>query len=168
MFKDVFTNETGFSAYDDTMNTTKKVGNVTLQDYMKFEKGIESHIEKMTCRKYFDILDRKVFSKDPMSGVDKNKVWDYADAMLFNNEKFPLPFINLHPYYGPGQEGRHRMLALENAYGQFATGNVLVLTYPDDVTKEDIVDYCKRRWGDSHYESFIDYVENRLKYYSQS
>jgi len=153
--------------YDDTMNTTKKVGNVTLQDYMKFEKGIESHIEEMTCSTYFNILSTKVFSKDPMLGVDKNKVWDYADDMLFKNAKFPLPFINLHPYYGPGQEGRHRMLALENAYGKSATGNVLVLTYPN-VTKDDIVDYCKRRWGEGNYESFIDYIESRLDYYSQS
>ena len=105
-FVDVFKEDkTGISFYDDFLDTKE-------QDYLKFNKAAAGKIAKMTCDEYFQMISERVFNKSVSQckrGLSSDNINEYA-KMMKDGVRFNLPYINLHPYFGPSQEGRHRMM----------------------------------------------------------
>lgn len=158
-FVDTFkTNKTGVSFYDQILDPKDS-------EYMKFMKGVVGHIEKMTAHQYIQILADEVFgcSYDKVrNGLSQDKIDKYAD-MMKSGTKFNLPYINLHSYFGPSQEGRHRMIAMAQAFGEDAEGSVLVVE-PYEPVDEEIEDYAKRKYG-KDVEFGISYINGCLDKY---
>lgn len=156
-FEDCFNrHKTGVFFYDDILNPKES-------DYMKFEKGTVGHLEKMTADDYFRIISDKVFGvsvEQSKRGLSQSKIDKYAE-MMKEGTVFNLPYINLHPYFGPSQEGRHRMLAMAKAFGDDAEGYVLIVEpyEPDD---KEIYAYAEKKfigdgeWGSNYINSVLD------------
>lgn len=156
-FVDVFNqNKTGISFYDDVIDPKQK-------DYMKFEKGTVGRIEKMTAKQYFEVISKEVFGctvSQARKGLSSSKIDKYS-KMMKDGVKFNIPYINLHPYFGPSQEGRHRMAAMAKAFGEDAEGYVLVVEpyVPDD---KEIREYASKS---SFPDWKVDYVNQMLDKY---
>lgn len=137
-----------------------KVGNVSINDYMRFEKGEDAKIVYMTPDEYLNSCT-DIFGKsyEQSAGfIEKNNkatINKYAQDML-NGDKFPLPYLN---YATGNQEGRHRAFAVKQAFGENSIMPVLVIT-PTDPTEEEIRDYAKKRWP-KDVEWGIDYVKSK-------
>lgn len=125
----------------------RKVGKVDINDYMRFEKGQDAHLEYMTANDYMKGCS-EIFNKDInqlyRTLPEKDNVDKYAKNMLDGNI-FPLPYLD---YVNKGQEGRHRALAVAKAYGEDAVLPVIVIT-PSQPTDEEIREYARNRWGKS-------------------
>jgi len=125
----------------------KKVGNVTLNDYMRYEKGQDAIIEYMSPNEYLDRCINDIFNStyEKVVGVVKqhnaNIISKYANDML-NGDKFPLPYLD---YVHKQQEGRHRALAVIEAFGEDSIMPVIVIR-PTDPTEEELKQYAKQRW----------------------
>ena len=138
-FVDTFkTNKTGVSFYDDLLDPKES-------EYMKFHKGIVGRLEKMTADEYIRRCAEEVFGcsvEQAKRGLIKDNIEKYSQ-MMKDGVKFNLPYLNLHPYHGPSQEGRHRMLAMAQAFGDDAEGYVLIAEpyKPDD---EEIRHYASK------------------------
>lgn len=158
-FVDIFnTSKTGISFYDQLLN-------IKDSEYMKFNKGVVGHIERMTANQYIQTVADKVFDcsfERAKAGVSQSKVDKYAE-MMKSGTKFNLPYINLHPYFGESQEGRHRMLSMAKAFGEDTQGSVLVVEpyEPDD---KEIEEYCKKKYG-KDYKWGISYINQTLDNY---
>lgn len=149
-----FKDKTGLRLYDDMLDPSQL-------DYFIFRKGTKPSLERMTCRQYIqDCADLFEISYDDEIApgvIDYKKVNEYADKMK-SGEKFPMPFINFNKnFYGPSQEGRHRMLAMAKAFGEDSVTNVLVVhSYmPSD---EEIKEYVSKA-----YKGMEDWGFNYIK-----
>ena len=132
-------------------------------DYMKFEKGIIAHIEPMTCDQYFENCKKIFRGKDPYRGLDMSAVSEYAD-MMRNGTNFNTPYLNWHNYFGPSQEGRHRMLAAKEVCGENATFPVLVCQEYTPVDQE-IEEYAVKKFGEKNKDWGIRYINSCLDKY---
>lgn len=142
---DIYKEGGAYANYASEFIGNKMVGNVTIHDYKKFTKGQDSNIEYMTADEYIercadDIFDMTV--EQTMSPVDWGNVRKYAKLMKEGN-KFSIPYLDL---VYKQQEGRHRVLAFKELYGENAVLPVLVIT-PSDPTLDEIHQYVKNRWG---------------------
>lgn len=139
---------------------TAKVGNVSGHDYQKYEKGKDSQVVWMTCDQYIDKCINDIFDSTyeatVTNAVAQDKVKEYAQAMR-DGSIFPVPYLN---YVTNNQEGRHRLFAFKMINGPDAKAPVLVIKPTEDVSDEEIEDYCKRRWG-SYWEDFFDTLKDR-------
>jgi hypothetical protein len=129
----------------------KKVGKVPSHDYFKFEKLRDGNITWMTGDEYIDKCIKYIFdlSYDQVvtKAVDFDKVNNYADKML-SGDTFPICYLD---YVYRQQEGRHRALAFKKAFGDSAKMPVLEITSTEDedVSIDEVWDYCTRRWGNN-------------------
>jgi hypothetical protein len=160
---DCFLNKTRVSFYDDLINDhpLDPGGKYSVKEYMKFEKGLDSYIETLTGDEYIQKCSSLIFHKSvdqTLRGVNYQKVSDYANLMK-DGTKFPLPYLNLAEHQ---QEGRHRMLALKEAFGKDAKGKVLVVIAADP-TDEEIRDYARRKWGEAHVSWGFNYCKAALR-----
>ena len=141
------------------------VGNVTINDYMRYEKGQDAKVEYMTARDYMQGCS-EIFGKNIdylyKNLPEKSNVDRYAKAML-KGDKFPIPNLD---YVNYGQEGRHRALAVAEAFGEDATFPVIVIkeTKP---TKEELRDYCNRKFPNKPYYADMFYDGLVLKYFPE-
>ena len=125
----------------------KKVGNVSIHDYMKFEKGEDAELVYMSPDEYIRRCAEDIFRSTmeyTIGGVleyGRDKINKYAQDML-NGDKFPIPYLN---YANRGQEGRHRALAVKQAFGADSIMPVIVIR-PTDPTEEEIREYAEQRW----------------------
>ena len=137
-----------------------KVGNVDINDYMRFEKGEDAHLEYMTAKEYMECCS-KIFGKSVDylydNLPDKSSVDKYAKDML-NGDVFPLPYVN---FATNQQEGRHRALAVAKAYGEDAELPVIVI-YPSDPTDAEIRKYAENRWGKNEVEWGFKYCLSKI------
>ena len=137
-----------------------KVGKVDINDYMRFEKGEDAHLEYMTAKEYMECCS-KIFGKSVdylyNNLPDKSSVDKYAQDML-NGDIFPLPYVN---FATNQQEGRHRALAVAKAYGEDAELPVIVI-YPSDPTDAEIRKYAEDRWGKNQVEWGFDYCLSKI------
>ena len=158
------TSRTGFSFYNTFLDPEDKINSRTTSiDYYKFEKGLEGRIVYMTCDKYFEEIAKHVFDKTVEQckrGLEQDHIDQYAEDIK-NGAKYTLPYID---YANEMQEGRHRMLAVEKAFGKDAEAPVLVVELAQP-TDEEIKDYAKRRWNTED-PYWIDYVKSGLKSYA--
>jgi len=141
------------------------VGNVTINDYMRYEKGQDAKVEYMTARDYMQGCS-EIFNKNIdylyKNLPEKSNVDKYAKAML-KGDKFPIPNLD---YVNYGQEGRHRALAVAKAFGEDAIFPVIVIkeTKP---TKEELRDYCNRKFPNKPYYADMFYDGLVLKYFPE-
>ena len=146
-------------AFGDVVNPNEKVGNVSLKDYYKFEKGKDAIISWMTADEYInkciDYIFKSNYKKVVDNSVDWEKVNEYAELMK-NGTIFPTGYLD---YTVPTQEGRHRALAFKQAFGADAEMPVIEV-FPTNVTNDEIYDYCERRWGDGN--EWFGYVASKL------
>lgn len=157
-FVDAFQNKTGVSSYDEFFD--KKDA-----EYRKFNKASVGRVVKMTADEYIQACADKVFHKSVdkvLRGLDQSNIDKYAQ-MMKDGTKFYMPYLNLHPYFGEAQEGRHRMLAMAKAFGDDAEGNVLVVE-PYDPSDEEVMEYAKRRYKSDPQFGF-DYIRSTLDHY---
>lgn len=138
-----FFSTTNTPFYDNMMGTEMVGRNYNIQEYYRFEKGVEGKIEYITADEYFSHLKGLIFS-DPYNGVSPKKVEEYAKEMKSGDE-FPLPYLNLSRRHGPAQEGRHRMLAASKVYGRDTKFPVLVVR-DSNPTDEEILDYANKKY----------------------
>lgn len=162
-FVDVFkSNKTGVSFYDDIIDPKET-------EYMKFQKGIVGRLEKMTADEYIRRCAEDVFGcsvEKAKKGLNQESILKYAQ-MMKDGVKFNLPYLNLHPYFGPSQEGRHRMIAMAQAFGEDAEGYVLIVE-PYEPDEKEINDYCQKssdpEWRRHIVDSCLDkYLERDSK-----
>ena len=124
----------------------RKVGNVDINDYMRYEKGQDAHLEYMTPNEYLnrcvDIFN-STWKKSiaPIEEGNAKVITQYAEAMK-NGDKFPIPYLD---YVYNQQEGRHRALAVKQAFGEDSLMPVIVIE-PTDPTEEELKNYAKQRW----------------------
>lgn len=146
-------------AFGDVVDPNEKVGNVSLKDYYKFEKGKDAIISWMTGDEYIDKCIRYIFKSNYKKVVDNSVDWkkvnEYAELMK-NGTIFPTGYLD---YTVPTQEGRHRALAFKQTFGADAEMPVIEI-FPTDVTNDEIYDYCKRRWGNGN--EWFGYVASKL------
>ena len=141
------------------------VGNVTINDYMRYEKGQDAKVEYMTAKDYMQGCS-EIFNKNIdylyKNLPEKSNVDKYAKAML-EGDKFPIPNLD---YVNYGQEGRHRALAVAKAFGEDAIFPVIVIkeTKP---TKEELRDYCNRKFPNKPYYADMFYDGLILKYFPE-
>ncbi len=137
----------------------KMVGNVSLNDYMRYEKGQDAKVVYMTPDEYLNKCQSDIFKTDYDKSVGfiikhrQNIIDKYAKAML-NGDKFPIPYLD---YTTNNQEGRHRALAVKQAFGEDSVMPVIVIK-PTDPTEEEIRKYAEKRWPDDP-EWGTDYVK---------
>ena len=161
-FVDAFKkSKTGVSFYDDLLDHRES-------EYMKFYKGVVGHLEKMTADEYFKRVASEVFGctvERAKKGLNQKNIDKYAQ-MMKDGVKFNLPYLNIHPYHGPSQEGRHRMLAMSQAFGEDAEGYVLIVEpyKPDD---EEIRQYASKSsdpdWKVNYINQCLDKYLDRKK-----
>ena len=139
----------------------EKVGKVSAHDYQRFEKRKEGNIEYMTGNDYIEKCAKDIFKNTidyVLAPVDKNVVNDYAIAMK-SGSRFPICYLD---YVYEQQEGRHRALAFEKAFGIDAKMPVLVIK-PASADIEEIADYCQRKWG-GYWDSFFTSMASNFGY----
>lgn len=152
---------TGMSYYDDLIDDSKLngTGNVSTSEYFKFEKGIQGDIVWMTANEYMTRCSNNIFNGiDSYNGLIQSNIDKYSDVMS-NGTKFKLPMLN---YANPGQEGRHRMLAASEAFGDESKFPVLIVT-KSNPTDDEIRDYASRRWGKADADWGFNYVKSKFK-----
>lgn len=141
------------------------VGNVTINDYMRYEKGQDAKIEYMTAKDYMQGCS-EIFGKNIdylyKNLPEKSNVDKYAKGML-KGDKFPIPNLD---YVNYGQEGRHRALAVAKAFGEDATFPVIVIRETEP-TKEELRDYCNRKFPNKPYYADMFYDGLVLKYFPE-
>ena len=124
----------------------EQVGKVSGHDYMKFEKGKDGVIVRMTPDQYIQNCVSDIFQSSYESVVD-NAVEDYRVHEYANKMKqgsvFPIPYLD---YTTHNQEGRHRALAFKEAFGSDEKMPVLVIK-PTKTTLDEINQYCKQKYG---------------------
>lgn len=147
----------------------KMVGNVSLNDYMRYEKGQDAKIEYMSPTEYLDRCVKDIFhgswNKDivPIKKYNAETITKYANAMM-NGDKFPIPYLD---YTTENQEGRHRALAVIEAFGEDSVMPVLVIK-PTNPTEEEIRKYAEKRWPNDP-EWGTNYVKAKYdKFYEES
>ena len=156
----IFQDKTRVSDYDAMMDNSKLKRDATQHEYYKFEKGYDYVIEYMTAQEYMDLCSDKVFDgRNAYNGVDEETVDKYAESMR-NGDKFPLPYINVSKY--SGQEGRHRMLAGAKAFGEDTEFPVMII-FNSKPTESEIVDYCKKAYGEN-WEWAFNWVASNFGY----
>jgi hypothetical protein len=139
------------------------VGKVPSHDYFKFEKLRDGKITWMTGDEYIDKCINDIFnlSYDQVvtRAVNEDKVNEYAEKML-NGVTFPVCYLD-YPYRQ--QEGRHRALAFKKAFGENAKMPVLEIfdATKENVSAEEILDYCVRRWN-AHYDFFFPNIASNF------
>lgn len=144
---------------------TEKVGNVSAKDYMKFEKRQDAEIVYMTADEYINRCIKDIFGmsydKVVTDAVDFDKVDKYANLMK-HGTTFPIGYLN---YADRQQEGRHRALAFKQAFGKDAKMPVLIInpTATYSVTLDEIMDYCRRKWGE-YADHFFEGVASNIGY----
>lgn len=157
-----FLNKTQVSFYDDLLNTKHHKGEYySPQEYMKFEKGLDSHLEEMTCDEYINNCAEHIFNCSVLKvlrGINRDKINKYAESMKQGSE-FPMPYLN---YVDHQQEGRHRMLAMKEAFGDDSITKVLIVTVADP-SDEEIMDYATRKWGSKFADWGFDYCKQALE-----
>lgn len=157
-----FLDRTNVSWYDGLITGGRPAydgADYSYSDYMKFEKGVTSEIIEMTAKEYFDSIDKYIY-RNPYAGVVPRKVDAYAEDMK-NGDKFPMPYLNYSDVYGPGQEGRHRMLAMAKAFGNQTKAKVLVVTDADP-SDDEIMEYAKKKVPEDPQWAF-DYVKSKFR-----
>ena len=127
------------------------VGKVSLHDYKRFEKGLDSRIEYMTGDQYIEKCANDIFHmsmEKTLSPVDWDIVHKYANDMK-NGDKFPIPYLD---YHYKQQEGRHRALAFKEAFGKDAVMPVLIIS-DSRPNLDEILEYCTKirsKFGESY------------------
>ena len=145
-----------------------KVGQVTLNDYMKYEKGQDANIEYMTPTEYLDRCVKDIFhgswNKDiaPIQKYNAETITKYAEAMK-NGDKFPIPYLD---YTTENQEGRHRALAVIEAFGEDSIMPVLVIKETNP-TREEVKDYCNRKFPNNKSNALSFYDSLCYKYFPE-
>lgn len=139
----------------------RKIGDVSVHDYMKFEKGEDAEVVYMTGDEYIQHCIDDIFHSNYTSvvtnAVDFDKVNEYANEMK-NRAKFPIPYLNIKARQ---QEGRHRALAVKEAFGEDAVLPVIVIKQSQP-TQEEIAEYAETRWGKENKQLGINYVNSIL------
>ena len=139
----------------------KKVGNVTLNDYMRYEKGQDATLEYMSPNEYLERCAKDIFNstyEKTVGIIKKNNakiISKYAKDML-NGDKFPLPYLD---YVHKQQEGRHRALAVIEAFGEDSIMPVIVIR-PTDPTEQELKQYAEQRWPEDP-EWGLEYVKSK-------
>jgi hypothetical protein len=139
----------------------KKVGNATLNDYMRYEKGQDAVIEYMSPNEYLERCAKDIFNSTYEKTVGNIKKYNsgiiskYAKDML-NGDKFPLPYLD---YVYKQQEGRHRALAVIEAFGEDSIMPVIVIR-PTDPTEQELKQYAEQRWPEDP-EWGLEYVKGK-------
>jgi hypothetical protein len=139
----------------------KKVGNATLNDYMRYEKGQDANIVYMTPNEYLERCAKDIFNSTYEKTVGNIKKYNsgiiskYAKDML-NGDKFPLPYLD---YVYKQQEGRHRALAVIEAFGEDSIMPVIVIR-PTDPTEQELKQYAEQRWPEDP-EWGLEYVKGK-------
>lgn len=159
---DCFQNSTGSSFYDGIMDNSPLNGKsrYTTAEYYRFEKGIEGKIVYMTCDEYIQHCVDDIFhssTESVLRGIDWDNVKKYAQ-MMKDGTKFKLPYLCISEEYGQGQEGRHRFLAVKEAFGKDAEAACLVCK-DSKPTEDEIKDYAKKKYPE-HPEWIIDSLMN--------
>lgn len=146
----------------------KKVGNATLNDYMRYEKGQDAVIEYMSPNEYLERCAKDIFNSTYEKTVgnikkyNSNVISKYAKDML-NGDKFPLPYLD---YVYKQQEGRHRALAVIEAFGEDSIMPVIVIR-PTDPTEQELKQYAQQRWPEDP-EWGLEYVKGKYdKFYEE-
>lgn len=147
------TRNTGMSFYNSMISDTEMVGKSTMKDYYKFEKGMEYHYEYLTCDEYFEFLIKHGIHKKSNIDFYKNSklTKDYKDLME-NGVLFNIPFLNLAD---KSQEGRHRMCAASQYYGNDKKFPVLIVT-PTDIISNEQNRKCMEDYINSNYPNYPD------------
>lgn len=139
----------------------RKIGDVSVHDYMKFEKGEDAEVVYMTGDEYIQHCIDDIFHSNYTSvvtnAIDFDKVNEYANEMK-NRAKFPIPYLNIKARQ---QEGRHRALAVKEAFGEDAILPVIVIKQSQP-TQEEIAEYAEVRWGKENKQWGINYVNSIL------
>lgn len=137
----------------------RKIGDV--HDYMKFEKGEDAKVVYMTGDEYIQHCIDDIFHSNYTSivanAVDFDKVSKYATEMK-NEAKFPITYLNIKARQ---QEGRHRALAVKEAFGDDAVMPVIVIKQ-SQLTQEEIAEYAEAKWGIENKQWGIDYINSIL------
>lgn len=139
----------------------KMVGNVTLNDYIRYEKGQDANIEYMSPTEYLERCAKDIFHSSwnkviaPIQRYYADTITKYANDMK-NGDKFPIPYLD---YTTENQEGRHRALAVIEAFGEDSIMPVVVIK-PTDPTEEEIREYAEQRWPNDP-EWGTDYVKSK-------
>lgn len=135
------------------------VGKVSINDYMKYEKGQDAKIVYMSPNEYLERCAKDIFNstwEKTVSSIERNyadTITKYANDMK-NGDKFPIPYLD---YVYLNQEGRHRALAVKQAFGEDSIMPVLVITHTNP-TKEELMNYCNKKFpnNSTYANSFYD------------
>ena len=144
------------------------VGRVSINDYMRYEKGQDANIEYMSPTEYLDRCVKDIFhgswNKDiaPIQKYNAETIIKYAEAMK-NGDKFPIPYLN---YVTENQEGRHRALAVIEAFGEDSIMPVLVIKETNP-TREEVKDYCNRKFPNNKSSALSFYDSLCYKYFPE-
>lgn len=144
------------------------VGKVSINDYMKYEKGQDAKIVYMTPNEYLERCAKDIFNstwEKTVASIERNyadTITKYANDMK-NGDKFPIPYLN---YVTENQEGRHRALAVKQAFGEDSIMPVLVIKETNP-TREEVMDYCNRKFPNNKNSALSFYDSLCYKYFPE-
>lgn len=144
------------------------VGKVSINDYMKYEKGQDAKIVYMSPNEYLERCAKDIFNstwEKTVASIERNyadTITKYANDMK-NGDKFPIPYLD---YVYQNQEGRHRALAVKQAFGEDSIMPVLVIT-PTNPTREEVKDYCNRKFPNNKSSALSFYDSLCYKYFPE-
>ena len=145
-----------------------KVGKVSINDYMRYEKGQDAKIVYMSPNEYLERCAKDIFNstwEKTVASIEKNyadTITKYANDMK-NGDKFPIPYLD---YVYQNQEGRHRALAVKQAFGEDSIMPVLVII-PTNPTKEELMNYCNRKFPNNSNSANMFYDSLCYKYFPE-
>jgi len=151
--------DTGMSYYNEFIKGEMLSGDkVSMVDYYKIDKGAVGEIEYMTATEYMEKCAKihNISFENEFVGLNKESIKKFTYMMLYGT-KFHLPVLDFECGKRGTQEGRHRMMAAQNAFGENEKFPVLCI-YKYKPTKEEITDYCKARWGEQAYYFLDSYL----------
>ena len=126
------------------MTWNKDSDRISLKTKQKFEHCLDSKITIMTANEYIKHCMNDIYHQGYVSvvvnKVNFNKVNKFATAML-NGNTFDLCYLN---YVTCEQDGLHRAIAYERAFGEFAKFPVLEI-FKANVTNDEIYEYAKQK-----------------------
>ena len=160
---DYFKPHVGVSSYDDMLDNDP-MGSYGTRDYYRFEKKSEYTIVMMTPKQYIAAIAKHVFGTtvERAARCDNSAVEKYAD-LFEQGSKAPLPYLNTRKGR-KGQEGRHRMLAIQllsERRKEKPPAVPVMWVYDAKFTDEEVLEYIHKKWGDREPSYWYKYITGK-------
>lgn len=139
--------------FNEFSNQRLHIGKATMNDYQKYENGLDGIVISMTANKYLSKcceIMHVSWEEEVIHSVGQDKVERYANDML-NGSSFPLPYIDC---VNKEQEGRHRALAFAQAFGKNRSFPILIIEKAPTPTIAELQNYIYNCLGKEN-EKFL-------------